>query len=81
MHQPQIDSVDFAAHLIKTFETHLKADASDTLAEDLEAIKIFAEMPELKAARTAAVRLRLNAQSLHPFAERMLVTAIEELGL
>jgi len=81
MHHPQIDGIDFAAHLIQTFQNHFEDNASECLTEDLDAIKTFAEMPELKAALSAGKRLRLNAMDLHPFAERLITSALDELGL
>lgn len=81
MHQPKMDGVDFAAYLVKCFQTHLDDNPSEMLTEDLEAIKAFAALPELKTAMEAAQRLRLNVMDIHPFAARMITSALDELGL
>lgn len=81
MHQPKLDGVDFAAYLVASFQRNLDDTASEVLTEDLETIKTFATLPELKAAREASTRLRSNAMDIHPFGARMITSALDELGL
>src|SRR3954468_9670298 len=81
MHQPKLDSIDFAVRLVECFQSHLDDSPSESLTEDLEAIKTFAALPELKTAMEAATRLRLNVMDIHPFAARMITSALDELGL
>jgi hypothetical protein len=76
-----MDDLLFASSLIDTFRNVTSEPLSDVRDSDLKIISQFAAMPELRAAREAAARLREGGKDIHPFANRIIVSALDELGL
>lgn len=76
-----MDDLLFASHLIENFRRNLGNPLSDVRDSDLQTVAQFAAMPELQAAREAAARLRDAGKDIQPFANRVIVSALDELGL
>jgi hypothetical protein len=76
-----MDDLLFAAYLIESYRENLGNPLSDVRDSDLQAVAKFAAMPELRAAREASARLREAGKDIPPFANRMIVSALDELGL
>lgn len=76
-----MDDLLFASHLIDNIRRNAINPLSEIRDSDLQTVAQFAAMPELQAAREAATRLREAGKDIQPFANRMIVSALDELGL